>query len=208
MNSPTVWRCHSRSPCAKGMADGIRQRHEVRWLEIPVQRLFEPEDVERRDVAGEPDTRLDVIGRVHVQHQLDVRTDRFPNRARARDFVGQRQGAGLQFDRPETLADVAGQLLRAGQRGTSFDIESADRVGEHIGARAAQQPEDRLAGGLAGDVPQRDVDPRQCGHELRALVARQRRRQAVPSADASRARMGDGKQLLPDVARWRADPCP
>ena len=160
-----------------------------------------------RDLAREADAGVDVVRRVQVEHELDVGADRLADSACARDLVGEREGTRLELHRAETLGDVARQFVGAGEQRCALLVEPADGVGVHVGAGAAQQAEHRLARGLARDVPQRDVDARHRRHELRPLVARERRRQAIPAAEPARTRHRDGKQLVPHrVDRERVQP--
>src|SRR5258705_6958260 len=56
----------------EGYRGGGGQPHEIRRLQIPVQRLFQPVDVERLDPAGELDAAVDVVRRVQFEHYGDV----------------------------------------------------------------------------------------------------------------------------------------
>ena len=83
---------------------------EVSRLEIPVQRLFQPEDPVPLDGTGEFDAVGQIIGGVHVQHQKRIVADR---PAHGVDPVGFRRngaGAGLELDRPVSELDELRQL--------------------------------------------------------------------------------------------------
>ena len=150
-----------------------------------------------RDLAREADAGVDVVGCVHVEHELDVGPDRLAHGACARDLVGERESTRLELHGAEALGDVACQLIGACQQRRALLVEPADGVGVHVGARAAQQAEHGLARRLARDVPQRNVYARHRRHELRPLVARERRRQAVPAAEPTRPRHRQREQLAP-----------
>ena len=76
-----------------------RQPGEISRLQIPVQRLLEPEDPVRLDGAGEVDAVRQVVGRVHVEHQQGLVADRSAHRADPVCFFSDGAGAGLELDR-------------------------------------------------------------------------------------------------------------
>ncbi len=164
-----------------------------------MQRLLQPEDVERRHRLGEPDAPRHVVRRVHVQHQHHAGPDRGAHGTDPRHLVRQRQRPRLQLHRAIAIRDEPAELLRARLRRFAFAVVAARRIGEHLGARAAEQPEHRQPDRLALQVPQRDVDAADGRHGLRPLDARQRRRHAVPAANAARPRRGQREQQLPDL---------
>ena len=57
-----------------------REPREIGRLQIPVQRLLEPEDAVRLDAAGELDAVRQIVGRVHVEHQVGLLADRGAHR--------------------------------------------------------------------------------------------------------------------------------
>jgi len=63
-----------------------------------VQRLFQPVDVERLDPAGELDAAVDVVRRVHVEHQGDVLADGLAHRPHPPRLVRRAPGTGLELD--------------------------------------------------------------------------------------------------------------
>ena len=71
------------------------------------------------------------------------------------------------------------------------------RVDRNRARLASQHAPDRQARVLALDVPERDVDAPDGRHDLRPLPARQWRRQAVSSCDASGARAREGEEPVP-----------
>ena len=81
---------------ARPLALAVRERygrrggqpHEIGGLQVPVQRLLQPEDVERLDAVRELDAVVDIVGRVHVEHQRHVLADRLAHRAHALRLVG------------------------------------------------------------------------------------------------------------------------
>ena len=50
-----------------------REPREIGRLQIPVQRLLEPEDALRLDAPRELDAVRQIVGRVHVEHQVGRR---------------------------------------------------------------------------------------------------------------------------------------
>jgi hypothetical protein len=122
-----------------------------------MQWLFEPVDVVLRNFMRETDTGLDIVRRVHVQHELDVGPDRLTDSASARNLIGEREGTRLELHRAEPVGDVTCQLIGTGEQRCALVVESTDGVSVHVGASAAQQAEHRLTRSLARDVPQRNV---------------------------------------------------
>jgi hypothetical protein len=84
-----------------------------------------------------------------------------------------------------------------------WPIIAAGRISEDRQVLAAEQPVYRQAGGLAFDVPQRDVDARDRRHDLNALAARHRRRQPVVPRDPTGTRRGERKQLCASASMPR-----
>src|SRR5207253_11002477 len=126
-----------------------------------LDRLLEPEDVVRLDHPAEADRLVGPPGVVAVDHQLEARADRLPDRPHALGVVPKRRAApaNLHLDRPVAHLEVPlglghepGQLL-------ALAVEAAARVDLDPAAVAAEQLPDRLAEDLAGQVPERDVDP-------------------------------------------------
>ena len=187
--------------------DRFRQGHIVGRLQVPVQRLLEPVDVVLSNFARETDASVDVVGRVHVEHELDIGPDHLADSACARNLLGEREGTGFQLHRAESVGDIPCQFIRAGEQRRTLVVEAADGVGVDVGTSATQQAEHGLVGGFARDVPQRNIDARHRRHELPPLVARQRRRQAVPAAEPARPRHRNREQLAPHrVDRERVQP--
>ena len=164
-----------------------------------MQRLLQPEDVIRRDRLGKPDAPRHVVRCVHVQHQHHAGPDRGANGTDPRHLVRQRQRPRLQLYRAVAIRDEPTELLRARLRRFAFAIVATRRIGEDLGARATEQPEHRQSDRLALQIPQRDVDAADGRHGLRPLDAGQRRRHAVPAANAARPRRGQREQKLPDL---------
>jgi small-conductance mechanosensitive channel len=71
---------------------------------------------------------------------------------------------------------IASQLLGAGRDGCSFDVIAAGGVCEEVLTGAAKQPVEWQIGGLAFNIPQRDVDATDRGHDLGSLASWQGRR--------------------------------
>ena len=176
-----------------------RKTHIVGRLQIPVQWLLEPQDVVRCHSLGEADAAGDVVWRVHVQHQLDARTDCLAHYADARNLVRQGQRPGLQLHRAVAVGDETGELVDAAFERLAFPIVTASRIGEDLGARATQQAEHRQPDRLALQIPERNVDTADRCHDLWTLDARQRCRHAVPAAYSAGTRRGEREQLLPDL---------
>ena len=87
-----------------------REPGEIGRLQIPMQRLLEPEDPVRLDGMGEFDALGQIVGRVHVEHQQGLVADRPAHRA---DPLGLRRngaGAGLEFDRAVAEIEKPRQL--------------------------------------------------------------------------------------------------
>ena len=70
MKSRTVKRVSSRSPCASGIGVAAASLREIGRLQVPVQRLLEPEDAVRLDPPRELDAVGQIVRRVHVEHQI------------------------------------------------------------------------------------------------------------------------------------------
>ena len=170
---------------------------EIGRLQIPMQRLFEPEDPVRLDGAGKFDAVRQVIGRIHVEHQQGLIADRSAHRIDPLCFFGHGAGAGLELHRPVAELEKPRQLLAVIGVGRIRPVVSAGGIGEDRPVLAAEQPVYRQAGGFALDVPQGDVDSGDRRHYLGAGGARDGRRQAVFAFDAARPRRGQREQLLP-----------
>jgi hypothetical protein len=181
----------------EGYRGGGGQPHEIRRLQIPVQRLFQPVDVERLDPAGELDAAVDVVRRVHVEHQGDVLADGLAHRPHPPRLVRRAAGAGLELDGAIPGLHEACELLGIDRVRRSGTVVASRRVGRNRALLASQHPPDRQARVLALDVPERDVDAPDRRHDLRPLAARQWRRQAVSSGDASGARAREGEEPVP-----------
>ena len=130
-------------------AFGAHPRHAVVVLGRPY-RLLEPEEVVRRHALGHRNGFVGCPGTIGVDHQLDLGAD---DAARRRHF-----GLGdlVQLDARITLLK--------GVRGVALDevglaVAQQARIDRHaLGGLAAQHAIERLAGDLAGDIPQRDVE--------------------------------------------------
>ena len=104
---------------------------------------------------------------------------------------------GLQFDGAVAVPEHPRHFPGVVGIGGARPIIPAGSVGKKRAVLAAEQTVHRQARRLALDVPQRDVDPGDCRHDLGALAARNRRRHILPSLDRARPRRGQAKQLLP-----------
>jgi len=82
-------------------------------------------------------------------------------RMRSTSWAGVKAVDGhLGFDLPKALLDQRNRrALDLVERGGAH--EGAARIGGHAVAQSAQQTRQRSIGGLAADVPQRDIDRRQ-----------------------------------------------
>ena len=76
-----------------------RQTREIGRLQVPVQRLLEPEDAMRLDRMGKFDAVRQIVGRVHVEHQQRLVADHPPHRADPLGLLGDGAGPGLELDR-------------------------------------------------------------------------------------------------------------
>src|SRR5271157_947076 len=75
------------------------QPGEISRLQIPMQRLFEPEDPVRLDRTGKFDAVRQVVGRVHVEHQQGLVADRLAHSTDSLRFLSHGPTAGLELDR-------------------------------------------------------------------------------------------------------------
>ena len=103
----------------------------------------------------------------------------------------------LQFDRAIAVPQHPRHLPGIVGIGGAGPIIPAGRISEERPVLAAEQTVNRHARRLALDVPQRDVDPGDRRHRLRALAARDRRRRILPPLDRTRPRRCQSEQLLP-----------
>ena len=121
------------------------------------RRIFQPEEVVRLDARPDVDGLLDPPELVDVAHEVDVVADGLPHHAHALDLArGQRLGAALHLH----LAEAHALEARAGFGEIVHGMRAHQgpaRIGGHAVAMAAEQRGERLAEGLALDVPQRDV---------------------------------------------------
>ena len=109
----------SRTVKAGQLALAMRQRdrgrrrepREIGRLQVPVQRLLQPEDVLRLDAAGEVDAVGQIVGRVHVEHQVGRVADRPAHRGDPRRLLRRRAGAAFELDRAVAELEKARQLL-------------------------------------------------------------------------------------------------
>ena len=99
---------------ALAMRQGDRRRRgepgEIGGLQIPVQRLLEPEDAMRLDPVRELDAVGQIVGRVHVEQQVGV-AQRGAHRADPRRLGRDAAGAGLELDRAIAEIEKPRQLL-------------------------------------------------------------------------------------------------
>src|SRR6478672_3898495 len=98
MKSRTVKRVSSRSPCASGIGVAAASRAKSCRLQIPMQRLLEPENPMRLDGTSEIDALLQIVRGVHVEHQQCFAAYRPAHRADALRLSRNGAGAGLQLD--------------------------------------------------------------------------------------------------------------
>ena len=141
------------------------------------QRLLEEVDAVVGEAAAQPDRVLEGGREAEIDHDVRAVADRTAHLAdggdRLPDVVAEPAPAelhGLVAARHVLLRELHHALGRAG-----IEVARIDREGGPAGA--AQQAVDRLAHGLAQDVPERDVDAREHVHAeaapavgLRALV--------------------------------------
>ena len=172
-----------------------REPGEIGRLQIPVQRLLEPEHVVRLDPVGEIDAVGQVVGRVHVEQQIGSRRrSRGAPRRPAPPPARGDAGAGLQLDRAVAESTKARQLPAVIGVGRALPVIAAGRIGEERPVLAAEQPVDRHPGRLALQIPQRDVDAGDRRHDLGALAARGRRRDR--RIGVARVRIAPGRGVV------------
>ena len=179
-----------------------RQPREISGLQVPVQRFLEPEDAVRLDAMGELNAINQIIGRVHVEHQLRRRADRRAHRTDPLDIGRDAAEPGLQLDRAVAVIDKLRHLLGIGRIRRPRPVIAAGRVGEERPVGAAEQPPHRHTTSLALQIPQRDVDAGDRRHDSGTLGARHRWWQPVLAVDDARlkkvgARRGQREQLVP-----------
>ena len=102
--------------------------------------------------------RPEGVAAAGIDHQRDVRADRLARTAHDRLVHGRAhppERAPAELERPEAVGQEPFEL-----RGERVRLAHQDRGvrPDALGVPAAQQPADRLAGRLAEQVPQRDVD--------------------------------------------------
>ena len=148
----------SASPVAIGIGlSAVKLAIAVDILRL--QRLFEKEGPELLELAGARERRLPVPHLARVDQDVDVAAGPAPGLAHERD-IGRlvlTHRAPAELDRGEAHVGMAtGEVAGLGRR-----VAEEDRaIGpEACRAGGAEERMDRLARGLAGDVPERDVDP-------------------------------------------------
>ena len=160
-----------------------REAREIGRLQIPVQRFFEPEDAVRLYAMGKLDAVSEIVGRVHVEHQLRLLADGGAHRANPLDIGGDAAEPGLQLDGAITQLDELCHLFGIGRVRRARPVIAAGRIRDERPVLAAEQSPDRQTGGPALQIPKRDIDPGDCCHNRGALAARHRRRQPVLALD-------------------------
>src|SRR5262249_58506911 len=103
-------------------------------------------------------------------------------------------GPGLELDSAIARLHEAGKLFGVDFVGRSGTIVAPCRVGRNRALLASQQPPHRQARVLSLDVPERDVDAPDGGHDLRPLAARKWRRPATGPPRAPRAGAPGGEE--------------
>ena len=109
----------SRTVKAGQLALAMRERDrrsrgqpgEIGRLQIPMQRLLEPEDPMRLDGTSEIDALRQIVGCVHVEHQQRLAADRPAHRADALRLLRNGAGSGLQLDGAVAEVEEARQLF-------------------------------------------------------------------------------------------------
>ena len=130
-----------------------RQPGEIGRLQIPMQRLFEPEDLVRLDGAGAFDAVWQVVSRIHIEHQQGLVPDCPADRADPFCFLSDGAGPGFELDRAVAELDEPGQLFAVIRVGPIRPIITAGSIGKDRPVLAAKQPVDRQASGFSLDVP-------------------------------------------------------
>src|SRR5215472_1772079 len=94
-----------RDRCRRG------EPRKIGRLQVPMQRLFEPEDPVRLDGAGEFDALRQIVGRIHVEHQQRAVADRPAYRGNASGFLRDAPSASLELHRPVAEVEKACELF-------------------------------------------------------------------------------------------------
>src|SRR5204863_8849551 len=119
---------------------------------VPVQRLFEPGDVEVVQVIGCADGGRQIPALIDVEHQLDIGAERLANRFDAVVVVfdgdAAADAADFELDGVDALVDVALDLLDQLGNAFPFAIVTAGDVDRNRIAITAQELVYREAGGL------------------------------------------------------------
>ena len=108
-----------------------RQSGEIGRLQIPMQRLFEPEDPIRFDGTGEFDAVGQIVGRVHIQHQERFIANGASHSADALGFRRNGTGAGLELYRVIAKLDELRQFGTVIGVGCSRSIIPPGRIREY-----------------------------------------------------------------------------
>src|SRR5215471_14682141 len=118
---------------ALAVSEGDRRRRrqpgEISRLQIPMQRLLEPEDLMRLDGTGEVYAVRQVLGRVHIEHQQRL-ADGSAHGADPFRFCSSGAGAGLELDRAVAELEKSRQLSAIISIGCVRPIITAGRIGE------------------------------------------------------------------------------
>jgi hypothetical protein len=161
-------------------------------LVVPGHRILEPEDVVRLAQTRGAQRARQIPALVRIEHELDVRPDRFADHAHALSVGFGREPRDLYLERAIAVLEVHGGLTPEIIRALAVAIVEAGDVGGHARTqRAAEQGVHGPIRRLAHEIPERDVDGADRRHELAALL-RQRR-------DAAHARVSQREQVLPDA---------
>ena len=106
-------------------------------------------------MPGHRDGLVDIPGATGIDHQRGVGTDRF---ARRRDFG---DADLMKLDEGVAALDRLGAIL---PDDIGVAVAQQARIGRHALhlLRSAEQTVERLAGALSGNIPQRNVERREC----------------------------------------------
>ncbi|MNN16715.1 hypothetical protein D3C81_1298640 [compost metagenome] len=156
------------------LAAGDRERARLLQLDIAFDvvgdhRLFQPAGVELGQARQHAARVFQRPAHVALQHDVDAVTDQLAQQPHLLDVLLHAGGAVLgavteaHLHRGKALVEVA---LRFGQEGVAVVVvvELGGIAPDLFLGAPAQQLEHRLAGGLAHQVPQRDIDRRDRRH--------------------------------------------
>ena len=158
---------------------GYRHVQTLRHFGIAIEilgrnRLFEPVHVQLLELAANVDRLGHVEAMIRVDHQHNVRADRVAHSGNPIQVLLHRTQADFHLDRFESLRFIAERFLdRLFVQAIHVLEVKAGRIGLQRGTEtAADQLVDRLVGGFADNVPQRNINTadRCDGHARQAVI--------------------------------------